>query len=210
MPELSFACTGALPEPYSASPSLQLNLRIEEATGVRMHTIGLRCQIRIEPHKRRYDGNEAARLIELFGDTSRWGETLKPMQFTAASVMVPSFTGAAEVELEVPCTYDLEVAAGKYFHALDGGEVPMVLLFSGTVFAKGDKGFWVHPIPWHQQATYRMPVTVWRELMDAYFPHGSWIRLDRDTIDAMLRYKSAHAIPTWDDAIRALLKEASP
>jgi len=208
--ELAFECLDVHPLRYGVGPVLVFRLHIAEVNAADVHAIALRVQIRIEPQLRHYAEHEAELLTSLFGDRSRWGETLKPMQFTTASVMVPSFTGAAEVDLEVPCTYDLEVAAGKYFHALDDGVVPLVLLFSGTVFAKGDKGFWVHPIPWHQQASYRMPVTVWRELMDAYFPHGAWIRLDRDTVDAMLRYKAANAIPTWDDAIRALLKEASP
>ena len=208
MAELAFECLDVRPLRYGGGPALVFRLHIAEVNAAVVHAIALRVQIRIEPQQRHYAEREAELLTYLFGERARWGETLKPMQFTTTSVMVPTFTGSTEVELEVPCTYDLEVAAGKYFHALEDGVVPMVLLFSGTVFAKGDKGFWVHPISWHQQATYRMPVTVWRELMDAYFPHGSWIRLDRDTVDAMLRYKSAHAIPTWDDAVRALLKEA--
>jgi len=215
MAELAFECLNVRPLRYGIGPALVFRLHIAEVNAAAVHAIALRVQIRIEPQLRHYAEHEAELLTYLFGERARWGETLKPMQFITASLMVPSFTGSTEIDLEVPCTYDLEVAAGKYFHALDDGEVPMVLLFSGTVFAKGDstdphRGFWVHPIPWHQQASCRMPVSVWRELMDAYFPHEAWIRLDRDTVDAMLRYKSAHAIPTWDDAIRSLLKEIRP
>ena len=213
MAELAFECLDVHPLRYGVGPALVFRLHIAEVNAAAVHAMALRVQIRIEPQLRHYAEREAELLTCLFGERSRWGETLKPMQFTAASVLVPSFTGSTEVDLEVPCTYDLEVAAGKYFHALDGGDVPMVLLFSGTVFAKSEdpeKGFWVHPIPWHQQATYRMPVTVWRDLMNAYFPNEAWIRLDRDTVDEMLRYKAAHAIPTWGEAIRSLLKEISP
>jgi hypothetical protein len=207
MAELAFECLDVHPLRYGVAPALVFRLHIAEVNAAELHAIALRVQIRIEPQLRQYAEHEAELLTYLFGERARWGETLKPMQFTSASVMVPSFTGSAEVDLEVPCTYDMEVAAGKYFHALDDGVVPMVLLFSGTVFAKGEKGFWVHPIPWRQQATYRMPMSVWRDMMDSYFPHEAWIRLDRDTVDAVLRYKSANAIPTWDDAIRSLLKE---
>jgi Family of unknown function (DUF6084) len=205
MAELAFECLDVRPQRYGIGPALVFRLQIAEVNAAEVHAIALRVQIRIEPQLRQYGEHEAELLTYLFGDRSRWGETLKPMQFTTVSVMVPSFTGSTEVDLEVPCTYDLEVAAGKYFHALDDGVVPMVLLFSGTVFAKGEQGFWVHPIPWHSQASYRMPVAVWRELMNAYFPNEAWIRLPRSTVDAVLRYKSEHAIPTWDDAIRALL-----
>ncbi|HEU4488252.1 MAG TPA: DUF6084 family protein, partial [Actinomycetota bacterium] len=148
------------------------------------------------------------RLFDLFGDTSRWGETLKPLQFTNVSVMVPGFSGSTDVDLPVPCTYDLEVAASKYFHSLEDGVIPLLLLFSGTVFSKGDTGYSVQQIPWHKEASYRLPVAVWRKMMDFYFPNSAWLRISRDTLDALQRFKSRRALPMWDEAFEALLAEA--
>jgi hypothetical protein len=130
------------------------------------------------------------------------------MQFATVSLMVPSFTGSTEIDLPVPCTYDFEVAASKYLHALGDGEVPLLLLFSGTVFTKGLSGFSVDQVPWHKEATYRLPVAVWREIMDRFFPGAGWIRVRRDTLDALQRFKAVRALPTWDDALEALFKEA--
>lgn len=209
MTELAFECLDVQAEPYATSPTLRVRLQIAEVNAGTVHAIALRCQIRIEPQRRRYTDGEAELLTALFGDRSRWGDTLKPMQFANVSVVVPSFTGSTEVDVPVPCTYDLEVAAGKYFHALAGDVVPLDILFSGTVFGKGDNGFWVEQIPWHQHATYRMPVEVWQGLMNTYFPDSAWIRISRDTVDALLRFKSAHAIPTWDAAFTTLLKAAA-
>ena len=205
MAELTFDCIDVRPLKYAASPTLAFKLRISELTGQPVHAMVLRVQIRIEPQRRRYADDESDLLTHLFGERSRWGETLKPFQFTTVSVAVPGFTGATEVDAEVPCTYDLEVAAGKYFHALSDGVVPMVLLFSGTVFGKGGPGFWVEQVPWHTQAECRMPVAVWDELMSRYFPNVAWIKLPRDTVDALLKYKAQHAIPTWEAAIEHLL-----
>ncbi|EOD63714.1 DUF6084 family protein [Amycolatopsis vancoresmycina] len=205
MAELTFDCIDVRPLKYAASPTLAFKLRISELTGQPVHAMVLRVQIRIEPQRRRYADDESELLTHLFGDRSRWGETLKPFQFTSIAVTVPAFTGATEVDAEVPCTYDLEVAAGKYFHALSEGVVPMVLLFSGTVFGKGGPGFWVEQVPWHTQAEYRMPVAVWDELMDRYFPNAGWIKLPHETLDALLKYKAEHAIPTWEAAIEQLL-----
>jgi len=205
MAELTFDCIDVRPLKYAASPTLAFKLRISELTGQPVHAMVLRVQIRIEPQRRRYADDESELLTHLFGDRSRWGETLKPFQFTTVSVTVPAFTGATEVDAEVPCTYDLEVAAGKYFHALSDGVVPMVLLFSGTVFGKGGPGFWVEQVPWHTQAECRMPVTVWDELMSRYFPNAGWIKLPHETLDALLKYKAEHAIPTWEAAIEQLL-----
>ncbi len=209
MPELSFACTGAVPEPYAAAPALQLTLRIEESTGIRMHTIGLRCQIRIEPHKRRYDGHEAARLIELFGDTSRWGETLKPMQLATVGVMVPGFTGSIEVPVSVPLTADIEVATAKYFHGLDDGDIPLLLLFSGTAFYQGESGLQVELVPWHLDVAHRLPVSVWRALMAEHFPGQTWLRLGGETLTALQRYRTERGLTNWDDTLQELLKKAA-
>lgn len=141
MSKLSFTVLGARAEPYAAGPTLVFRLQITETSGERIHAIALRCQIQIEPRRRRYSPTEEERLLELFGEPQRWGDTLRTVLWTHASLMVPGFRESAEVDLPVTCTYDFEVAGAKYFHALDDGEIPLLLLFSGTVFAKGQTGF---------------------------------------------------------------------
>ncbi len=209
MAQLTFACTEAVAERYTATPVLSFKLTITESTGVRVHAIALRCQIRIEPHRRSYSAAEARRLNDLFGDTSRWAETVKPVQFAMVSAMVPGFTSLTEVDLPVPCTYDLEVASARYLRGLDDGVVPLVLLFSGTVFLDHGDGFSVELIPWSCEAAYRMPVSVWQDMVDFHFPGSAWLRCTRETLDALSEYKAAHALPTWDATLRALLGTAS-
>jgi hypothetical protein len=208
MSDLAFAVLGARAEPYAAVPTLALRLRIEETTGERIHTLALRCQIQIEPRQRHYSGAEEERLLELFGEPPRWGQTLKTILWTHVSTLVPGFTGSTEIDLPVACTYDFEVTAAKYFHGLDDGEIPLLLLFNGTVFARGQTGFSVEPVPWAKEAPFRLPVAVWRELMDRYFPDSAWIRLRRESFDALHRFRGERALPTWDDAVEALLREA--
>lgn len=205
MVELIFDCLDVQPDRHAAAPTLLFRLQISELTRTPIQAVALRCQIRIEPQRRRYSREEADRLLDLFGEPSRWADTLKPIQFAYVDRMVPGFVGRTEIELPVPCTYDLEVAASRYFDALEGGEVPLLLLFSGTVFYGGEKGFTIEQIPWHKEASYRMPVTVWRELMDLYFPGSGWLRLRHDTIERLARFKSHRALVTWDDALNALL-----
>jgi Family of unknown function (DUF6084) len=209
MAELVFDCVDVRPDPYAAGPTLNFRLRVAETTGERVHALALRCQVRIEPHKRRYLPAEAERLNDLFGDTSRWAQTLKPLQFANVSVMVPSFTGSAEVDMAVPCTYDLEIASTGYFHALEEGEIPFLLLFSGTVFTKGENGFSVMQVPWHKEASYRLPVSAWRLMMDRFFPGGGWLRLSRSALEALGAFKNARALATWEETITVLLDEAS-
>jgi hypothetical protein len=199
-----FDCLGVRAEPYAAAPTLLFRLRITETSGRRIRAIALRCQLRIEPIQRRYSDAEAARLADLFGSRARWGDTLKPMQLATLSAMVPAFSGAVEFDVPMPCSYDLEVASGQYFHALDDGEVPLLMLFSGTVFTADG----IEQISWDRECGHRMPVAVWRELMDLYFPGGGWLRLTRETLDALQEFKHRQAIPTWDAAITRLLKEA--
>jgi Family of unknown function (DUF6084) len=208
MADLIFGCTGATAERYAATPTLTFSLTITERSGVRVHAIALRCQIRIEPHRRRYSAAEAQRLHDLFGDPSRWAETVKPIQLATVTTMVPAFSAVTEVDLPVPCTYDLEVASARYLQGLDDGTIPLLLLFSGTVFVATDDGFSVELVPWSAEASYRMPVSVWQELVDLHFPGSAWLRCTRATLDALSAFKAKHALPTWDATLTTLLAEA--
>ena len=210
MADLIFGCNGVTADKYAATPSLTFQLAVTERSGVKVHAIALRCQIRVEPHRRRYSAAEAERLHDLFGDPSRWAETVKPIQLATVSVMVPGFTAVTEVDLPVPCTYDLEVSSARYLHGLDDGTIPLILLFSGTVFVATEEGFSVELVPWSAEATYRMPVAVWRELVDAHFPGRAWLPCGRDTLDALSAFKARHALPTWDATLNALLAAAGP
>ena len=207
MAELTFDCTGARAERFSVAPAMTLALRISETTGQRVDAIALRCQIRIEPARRRYSDAEAERLNDLFGDTARWADTLKPVQFANIAVMVPGFTGSTDVDLPVPLSYDLEIGSTRYFAGLEGGEVPLLLLFSGTVFALSGGTFGVQQVPWSKEASYRLPVALWREAVDAHFPNSAWVKMSLPTLDQLQRFKSRRALPTWDATIAALLAE---
>ncbi|WP_328381713.1 DUF6084 family protein [Streptomyces sp. NBC_00400] len=207
MTDLSFDCTGVRADRYAAAPTLLFRLRITAAEEARVHAVALRCQLRIEPARRGYGPDEAEALSDLFGERSRWGSTLQPLQLAQVSLVVPGFTGEREVELPVPCSYDLDVAAGRYFHALRDGEVPLLLLFSGTVFA-GSGGFHVEPVPWNKEASVRMPVAVWQEMTETHFPGCGWLRLPRETLDALLAYRSRHALPSWQATVESLMGTA--
>ena len=209
MAELSFDLIGARAERYAVVPSFTLQLRISETTGQRVDAIALRCQIRIEPMRRHYTDAEAERLNDLFGEKQRWSDTLKPLQFTLLSAMVPSFTGSTELDLPVPFSYDLEIASTRYFSALDSGEIPLLMLFSGTIFRTADGRLQVQQVPWSKEATFRLPVSVWRDSVDAHFPNSAWIRMSRQTLDELIRFKNRKALPTWDATMEALLAEAS-
>ena len=209
MAELAFDCVGARAERYAVVPAFTLRLRISETTGQQVAAIALRCQLRIEPARRRYSAAEAERLHDLFGDPGRWADTLKPLQFTTVSIMVPSFTGCIEIVLPITASYDLEVAATRYFAGLEEGGVPLLLLFSGTVFRAADGRLQVQQVPWSKEAPFRLPVSVWREAIDAHFPNSAWIRMSRETLDELQRFKTRHALPTWEAALSALLARVS-
>lgn len=204
---LAFSVTGARTEAHAAVPTVVLRLGID-AGGAQVHAMALRCQIRIEPQQRRYQAEEADRLYELFGDTPQWGDSLRPFLWTHVSTTVGSFRASTEVDLPVECSYDFEVAGAKYFHGLTDGEIPLLLLFSGTAFVAGETGFSAEPISWGAETRYRLPVATWRSTMDVYFPNSGWIRLPRETLDRLGRYKATRALATWDQAVGALLATA--
>jgi Family of unknown function (DUF6084) len=207
--ELAFAITGARAERFAVSPQLALRVRVSESSGVPVHAITLRAQVQIEPHRRRYDADESENLTELFGGPERYGDTLKPMLWTFVSATVLAFEDSSEFDLLVPCSYDFEVAAHKYLAGLAGGDVPLVVQFSGTVFVRGaDGGVAAELVPWTCEARYRLPVAVWRETMDAHFPNSTWIRVDRETFDELYRFKREGGFPTWEAALARLCARA--
>lgn len=205
---LRFACTGARPEPFAAGPSLLFDLRIADDSGRRVHSIALRTQFRIEPRNRKYAPEEQARLVDLFGEPARWGETLNPLQLATVGTTVAGFTDEITATVTVPLTYDLDIAATKFCHGLADGEVPLLLLFAGTAYYQGDTGVQVGPVPWSEEAPFRLPVATWRAAMDDHYPGSTFIRLSRATVDALSAYRSKHVITTWDETLERLLKEA--
>ncbi len=208
MTALAISVVSGQPDPYAAVPTLLLRLRLETPEAEPVHAMVLKAQIRIEPQRRRYSPEEEERLLELFGEAPQWGESLRPFLWTHVTTTVAEFTGHTEIDLPVPCTYDFEVAAAKYLHSLGDGEIPLVLLFNGTVFSYRDGRLVVQPVAWNVEAEHRLPVSVWRATMDTFFPDSGWIRLRRETIDALTRYKADRALTSWEDAFERLLKEA--
>ena len=213
MLDLNFTVETAEAEPHAAAPLLIFKLRIAQTVAAEEPTtipaIALKCQIRIEPARRRYAADEEEKLLDLFGTRERWGQTLRSTLWTHASVVVPPFTGETVIDLPVACSFDFNVAATKYFYALADGEVPLCLLFSGTIFYTDRDGYLqVSQIPWEKEASFRLPVQVWKNMMELYYPKSAWLCLERDTFDRLYRYKSSRGLPTWEQAIDMLIDSA--
>jgi hypothetical protein len=208
-PDLTFRVQGAEPQRFNAAPLMLFRLAITETPPTPIHAIALHCQLRIEPGRRRYTAVEQQRLLDLFGTPERWGQTLRPMLWTHADVAVPAFTGSTQVDLPVPCSFDFSLAATKYFDALEGGDLALCFLFSGTIFFEAEDGTWqVTQVPWDKEAYFRLEAATWKSLMDTYYPNGAWLRLRKDVFDRLSEYKSRRGVPTWEEAIEELLAEA--
>jgi len=205
--DLGFSIAGAHADPHSAAPSLVFRLGID--AGQAVHAMLLHCQVQIEPRRRRHAPAEQERLTDLFGEPERWRDTLHPLVWARTTLSVPPFDRATQIDLPVACTYDFEVAAAKYLDALENGEVPLLFLFSGTVFAKAENGFQVQQVPWDKEAVWRMPVGLWRDAMNAHFPGFAWIRIRHESLDALQRFRTRHGLTSWDDAIEALMGTAA-
>jgi len=207
MLDLSFQIEKAEPQRFTVAPTLLFKLRISNAVANEtIHSVALRCQIQLEVTRRQYSAEDQEQLRDLFGDAGRWSQTLKTMLWTHASVVAPAFQDTVVVDLPVPCTFDFNVAATKYFHGLADGDVPLSFLFSGTVFyADGDGALQVAPIPWDKEARFRLPVKSWREMMDIYYPNTAWLCLRRDVFERLYQYKVEHGIPTWEQAMERIL-----
>ena len=207
MPDLSFAVEAVTAVPFAAEPTIAFRIRVTNSGPESIQAVVLQSQIQIEPTRRRYTPQDRECLLDLFGEVSRWGQTLRTMLWTHASVTVPSFVGNTACELFVPCTFDFNVAATKYFYGLEEGAVPVCLQFSGTVFYVNQEGaLQTAPVSWNQETRVDLPVQVWKEMMDTYYPGTAWLCLRREVFDRLYRYKVDNMIPTWEQT----MEQASP
>jgi hypothetical protein len=151
----------------TTTPTLLFDLRLTAKVPVEM--VLLRCQVRIESPRRRYSPDEMERLRDLFGHPHQWSQTLRPLLWSDVSATVPPFRGNAIFPLSVPCAFDLNAGSCKYFHSLDGGEVPLTLMFSGRVFYRLEEGeLQVAPISWDKEARTTFAIRTWREMMSLH------------------------------------------
>jgi hypothetical protein len=208
-PDPQFAVLGVRPLRYAAAPMLALDLQVSEPRGRPVYMIALTIQLMIEPARRSYDDATRAGLVELFGAPERWAVTTRSLVWSQLDVVVPAFTGSTTVTVPVACNYDLEVTAAKYLYALPDGEAPLALHFNGMVYYPGeDGGLQMVLVPWTRSVDFRMPVAVWKETVEHYYPNTGWVGLRTETLAALQRLKVERGLATFDAAVAELLSEA--
>lgn len=206
LPQPMFTILGADVVKVAAAPTMKFNLAITEPLGWEVFTIALTIQIQIDPNQRQYDAETREKLFELFGDPSRWAATTRSFPWATVFLLVQGFTGATTEDVIVANNFDLELAATKYFYALPDGEVPITFHFSGSIYYRGEDGrIQIVQVPWDSAAKFRMPVDVWKSMVDHYYPNTVWLTTRRRTMDALLKYKTEQGLPTFDSCISKLL-----
>ncbi len=205
MPDLRFHVASVEPVANAATSTLAFKVGVNNATGEPVQSLALRVQIQIEPIRRRYSAAEQERLKELFGEPERWSQSLRPLLWMNTSLNVSGFTGSTVIDVLVPCTFDFNVAVTKYIYGLENGEFPVTLLFSGTVFHTGGMGLQIAQIPWDRDATYRLPVSVWKQMMDMYYPNTAWLCLRRELFKQLNDFRARHGLHSFDQALERML-----
>jgi hypothetical protein len=211
MPDLKFQVTGVEPAARGLVPLLHFNLEISnQPQSESIQAVIIQAQIQIQSARRAYKSGEREGLEDLFGTPERWGQTLRNRLWTHAITTVGPFCGESRGILPVQCTYDFNVIATKYFNALDGGEVPLLFLFSGTVFYIGPQGqLFAQQVSWEKECIYRMPIKVWSDLMNWHYPNSAWLSLRRDIFDRLSNFKREHGLLTWEQVLELLLDQSS-
>ena len=204
-PAPQFAVTGAAHLAFAAAPTMVFMVSATEPSGREIQSLSLSVQVMIDPARRGYDDAARERLAELFGPPTSWTPSTQGLSWARVSAAVPAFAGETVFGLELPCTYDLEVAAAKYFYALEDGVVPLSFHFYGTVFYIAEDGrLQMTPVPWSSSAQFGMPVSAWQAMMAEHYPGGGWIRLERRTLEALNARRAERGL-TFDNLIEELL-----
>ena len=205
-PDIAFEIVSAGALERAAAPTLSFATKVTDRSGIEIYTVALSALFTIEPGKRTYDPDARERLAELFGEPERWAATTGAFRWSQVDVLVPSFTGEAGFEIRVPCTYDHEIAATKYFAGLADGVVPLQVHFNGTLFYRGaDRQLQMMMLPWDLSVRYDLPIEVWRGMIDRHYPEGTWVRLEEGTLDRLRRLKTSGGSATYDRTIVAML-----
>lgn len=207
MPDLDFKVLGVEPANRGVVPLIQFKVEVTNQPPTEtIQNIILQAQIQIQAPQRSYNEREKEKLNDLFGTPDRWGQTLRTRLWTFASTTIRPFTGRTEAILAVPCTFDLNIAGTKYFYALEDGEVPLLFLFSGTIFYRAqDDRLQIQQISWNKESVYRMPIRTWRELMDYHYPNSAFISLDRGLFDRLRELKTREGLASWEEVMERLL-----
>jgi hypothetical protein len=207
--DLTFVVQDLTAERFSVTPRLTARIGVVTDSTEPIQAIALQCQVRIEPVRRPYSDAEADGLTDLFGPRERWATTQHTFLWQHCTAMVQGFVGTTIVSMPLECTYDFEVTASKYLHALRDGTVPLLFLFSGTIFVPGERGFSVQRVSWECEARHDMPVSVWHELIRMHYPIPGWGRLGPDTVAALADYRAARGMLDFEDAVSTLLAASS-
>jgi hypothetical protein len=209
-PDPQFEVLSVAPRLHAAAPALDFDVHVSEPSGRRVYAIALSAQVMIEPARRSYDAETQSRLEELFGPPERWGATTRSLLWHQAQSLVGEFTGATTFQLAVPCSYDMELVAAKFFYSLEGGQVPLAFNFNGTIHYRGDDGrLQMSLVPWSATTEYRLDVGVWKALMEHHFPGRGWLGVSSGTLAALQREKTRRALSTLDEVVAALLEECA-
>jgi hypothetical protein len=205
-PEPTFEVLGARSLQYAAAPTLLFDLCVSEDSGRPVYMIALTIQLMIDPARRAYDDRTRERLVGLFGPPERWATTTRSLLWSQLDVVVPAFTGSTIIPVPVVCNYDMEVAAAKYLHALPDGEAPLALHFNGMVYYPDERGgLQMVLVPWSRSIDFRLPVSVWKETIEHYYPNTGWVALRGETMEALERERVGRGLPTFDACLGEML-----
>lgn len=208
-PDPEFEVVGARNVRSAAVPTLAFEASASNSSSLRVLFMALTAMITVEPGKRSYDDETRARLVELFGEPERWASTTGSFRWAQVGAVVPVTGPESRFELEVPCTYDHEIAAAKYFGGVTEGVFPLRFHFNGTVYYEDESGrLQIVPLPWDRSTRFELPAQVWREMIASHYPRGGWIRLNEDTLQELGRHKAATGTPTLDRCVSDLLDGA--
>jgi hypothetical protein len=206
MPELDFQIVGVEAASRGLTPLLHFKLKVTTPAMEPIQALILNAQIQFQSPQRSYTAAEKDRLVELFGTPERWGQTLRNRLWVHANTTTGSFTRETETTLPVSCSYDLNLASTKYFYALDSGNVPLLFLFSGSVFYTTPEGrLQVERVSWNKECTCVLPVQTWKDLMEQHYPNSGWLYLQRETLDRLWEFKRRNGLATWEQAIEQML-----
>ena len=79
------------------------------------------------------------------------------------------------------------------------------LVLAADLYEPAGGALQIEQIPWDREAKYRLPVRIWKEMIDIYYPNVAWLCLRRDVFEKLSQYKMDRGIPTWEETLESII-----
>ena len=140
-----------------------------------IYTIALRCQINVDPARRRYDADPASDCPSCSESPSGGARRPRASCGRASTCSSRASKARPTSTSRCPAATTSRSRPPDISRGLSDGAVPLSFHLSGSVFYKTSSGeLRITQVPWDIDVRYELPLAVWTDMMEHHYPE-EWL-----------------------------------